>query len=426
MIASMIRQMWNERKANVLILLELLVVFSCLLYAADYLYVKYKEYKQPLGFDISHVYKVWLGVVPETSADYDTTVVHTTNGIDDFFTIIDRLEKDSRVETVGYTSGNHFHYMYFNRFATFHGKGLKRYGYVRDVDPSYFRVFKVKTADGQSWEKLEKTLENNGIVVTSSVAKAYYGSPVEGRGKEIWITDQGDSDSTAYHIGEVCEFQRYHEFCPFDYAYYRNLGGRDELKKYGIEILSGNINLFVRMKPSADKPELMQQFRKDMEQQLRLGNIYLSDIIPMSYYREEILRSTFDDIRIYAVGVSFLLFNVLLGIVGTFWFRARQRIPEIGLRMAVGASRSVIFSWLVIEGVILLVVAALPSALVYMNMAHLDILVQTSMWWLSPWERFAHSFIITLLLLLVMIIVGISFPAHQAARLNPTDALKDE
>ena len=48
-------------------------VFSCLLYAADYLYVKYKEYKQPLGFDISHVYKVWLGVVPETSADYDTT-----------------------------------------------------------------------------------------------------------------------------------------------------------------------------------------------------------------------------------------------------------------------------------------------------------------------------------------------------------------
>ena len=89
MIASMIRQMWNERKANVLILLELLVVFSCLLYAADYLYVKYKEYKQPLGFDISHVYKVWLGVVPETSADYDTTAVHTTNGMDDFFTIID-------------------------------------------------------------------------------------------------------------------------------------------------------------------------------------------------------------------------------------------------------------------------------------------------------------------------------------------------
>lgn len=425
MIASMIRQMWNERKANVLILLELLVVFSCLLYAADYLYVKYKEYKQPLGFDISHVYKVWLGVVPETSADYDTTAVHTTNGMDDFFTIIDRLEKDSRVETVGYTSGNHFHYMYFNRFATFHGKGLKRYGYVRDVDPSYFRVFKVKTADGQSWEKLEKTLENNGIVVTSSVAKAYYGSPVEGRGKDIWITNQGDADSIVYHIGEVCEPQRYQEFSSYDYAYYRNLGGRDELKKYGIEILSGNINLFVRMKPSVDKPELMQQFRKDMEQQLRLGNIYLSDVTPMSYYREEVLRSALDNIRLYVVGVCFLLFNVLLGVVGTFWFRARQRIPEIGLRMAVGASTSVIFIQLIGEGLMLLAVVTLPALLIYANLAQLDVLTATSMD-LSMVDRLVYSFLMAFLTLAMMIVAGIVFPAKQAARLNPTEALKDE
>lgn len=418
--------MWNERKANVLIFLELLVVFICLLYASDYLYVRYREYKQPLGFDISHVYKVWLGTVSETSADYDTTTVHSSKGMEDFFTIINRLEKDSRVESVCYTGGNHWHYMFMNQFATFHGIEMPRYGFVRDVDPSYFRVFRVKTADGQSWEKLERALGNNQIVVTATVAETYFGKAIEGRGKEIWISDQGDTDSTAYRIGEVCEFQRYHEFSSFDYAYYRNLGGRDELMKYGIDIISGYLNLFVRMKPSADNAETMRQFQKDMERQLRLGNVYMSEVTPMSYYRNQTLRSAFDEIRIYAVGVSFLLFNVLLGIVGTFWFRSRQRIPEIGLRMAVGASRSEVFSWLVIEGVILLVVAALPAALVYMNMAHLDILVQTSMKDLSLWDRFAHSFIITLLLLLIMIITGISFPARQAARLNPTDALKDE
>lgn len=425
MIASMIRQMWNERKANVLILLELLVVFSCLLYAADYLYVKYKEYKQPLGFDISHVYKVWLGVVPETSADYDTTAVHTTNGMDDFFTIVDRLEKDSRVETVGYTSGNHFHYMYFNRFATFHGIKMQRYGFVRDVDPSYFRVFKVKTADGQSWEKLENALRNNQIVVTATVAERYFGKATEGRGKDIWITNQGDADSIVYHIGEVCEPQRYQEFSSYDYAYYRNLGGRDELKKYGIEILSGNINLFVRMKPSADKPELMQQFRKDIEQQLRLGNIYLSDVTPMSYYREEVLRSVLDNIRLYVVAVCFLLFNVLLGVVGTFWFRARQRIPEIGLRMAVGASRTVIFIQLVGEGLMLLAVVTLPAVLIYVNLGQLDVLTTTSMD-LSMIDRLVHSFLIASLTLAMMIVAGIVFPAKQAARLNPTEALKDE
>lgn len=424
MIASMIRQMWNERKANVLILLELLVVFSCLLYAADYLYVKYKEYKQPLGFDISHVYKVWLGVVPETSADYDATDTHTTHGMTDFYTIYDRLAKDPRVESVCYTGGNHFHYMYFNQFATFHGKGLKRYGYVRDVDPSYFRVFKVKTADGQSWEKLEKTLENNGIVVTSSVAKAYYGSPVEGRGKEIWITDQGYADSVAYRIGEVCEPQRYSEFSSYDYAYYRNLGGRDELMQYDVNTAT-YLNLFIRMKPSANKPELMQQFRKDMEQQLRLGNIYLSDVTPMSYYREEMLRSVLDNIRLYVVAVCFLLFNVLLGVVGTFWFRARQRIPEIGLRMAVGASRTVIFIQLIGEGLMLLAVVTLPALLIYVNLGQLDVLTATSMD-LPMIDRLVHSFLMAFLTLAMMIVAGIIFPAKQAARLNPTEALKDE
>ena len=179
------------------------------------------------------------------------------------------------------------------------------------------------------------------------------------------------------------------------------------------------------MKPSADKPELMQQFKKDMERQLRLGNIYLSDVTPMSYYREEVLRSVLDNIRLYVVAVCFLLFNVLLGVVGTFWFRARQRIPEIGLRMAVGASRTVIFIQLIGEGLMLLAVVTLPAVLIYVNLGQLDVLTTTSMD-LSMIDRLVHSFLIAFLTLAMMIVAGIIFPAKQAARLNPTEALKDE
>ena len=78
MIRMILRQIWNERRANALVFLELLVVSVCLFYTADYLYIKYKEYKRPLGFDIGHVYNVELGVVPEGSPDFDTTAVHTS------------------------------------------------------------------------------------------------------------------------------------------------------------------------------------------------------------------------------------------------------------------------------------------------------------------------------------------------------------
>ena len=40
MIRMILRQIWNERRANALVYLELLVVSVCLFYTADYLYIK--------------------------------------------------------------------------------------------------------------------------------------------------------------------------------------------------------------------------------------------------------------------------------------------------------------------------------------------------------------------------------------------------
>ena len=424
MIRMILRQIWNERRANALVFLELLVVSVCLFYTADYLYIKYKEYKRPLGFDIGHVYNVELGVVPEGSPDFDTTAVHTSGAVADFLTIIERLSTDPRVESVCYTH-NHFHYRYWNQFASFHGIDMQRVGFVRFVDPNYFRVFKVRSFNSQSSESLERAIRENQIVVTGTVAEAYEDEPLALRGQEIWITDQGSSDSVAYRVGAVCEPQRYREFSPFDYAYYKHLDMSDaEYNQAGLD-LPRYLFLFIRVKPAADGATFVQDFKKDMEQRLRLGNIYLKEVKPMSYYREEILRTAFDNIRLYTVGALFLLCNVLLGIIGTFWFRTRQRTPEIGLRMAIGASKRSIFFQILLEAFILLMLAFVPAVLIYGNMSYLDVLVATSMR-ISPFVRFGWSLLLAWLALVVMIVVGIAFPASQAARLRPTEALREE
>lgn len=65
MLRMIFIQLWNERKTNVLIYLELAIVSVFLWYAADALLVNYKSYSRPLGFDISHVYYVELATVPQ-------------------------------------------------------------------------------------------------------------------------------------------------------------------------------------------------------------------------------------------------------------------------------------------------------------------------------------------------------------------------
>ena len=169
MIRLILRQIWNERRANALVFLELLVVSVCLFYAADYLYIRYKEYKRPLGFDIEHVYNVALGVVPEGSADFDTTAIHTSGAAADFLTIIERLSTDPRVESVCYTY-SHFHYKFWNRYASFHGIDMRRVGFVRCVDPNYFRVFKVRSFDDQSSKPLERAIcETSSVCVRRDI-----------------------------------------------------------------------------------------------------------------------------------------------------------------------------------------------------------------------------------------------------------------
>ena len=57
MYKMILKQLWNERKGNLFIWLEMLVVSIFLWYAADALFVMYRLYSQPFGFNIEHTYR---------------------------------------------------------------------------------------------------------------------------------------------------------------------------------------------------------------------------------------------------------------------------------------------------------------------------------------------------------------------------------
>ena len=60
--------------------------------------------------------------------------------------------------------------------------------------------------------------------------------------------------------------------------------------------------------------------------------------------------------------MGFLLLNIFLGLLGTFWFRTQQRKGEMALMMAVGGSKQSVFFRLLSEGWLMLL---LVTPLVY-------------------------------------------------------------
>lgn len=119
----------------------------------------------------------------------------------------------------------------------------------------------------------------------------------------------------------------------------------------------------------------------------------------------------------------FLLINILLGIIGTFWLRTQHRRAELGLRIATGSTRMQLWFRLNNEGLLLLTLAALPAAVICYNIGYLDLTEGYMDWGVV---RFLITFFVPYLLMGLMILIGIWFPARQAIRIQPAEALREE
>lgn len=60
----------NERRQNIGLWIELLIVALSLWYIVDNVYVTLNNYYKPLGFDTEHTYIIRLGLLNESSYEY--------------------------------------------------------------------------------------------------------------------------------------------------------------------------------------------------------------------------------------------------------------------------------------------------------------------------------------------------------------------
>ena len=126
---------------------------------------------------------------------------------------------------------------------------------------------------------------------------------------------------------------------------------------------------------------------------------------------------------VYAVA-AFFLFNVFLCVCATFWYRTRKRRCEIALRMALGSSRLRVMQYFLLEGLVLLILAVIPALVISCNIQLADLTVHTLVD--VSTLRFVECFAGAFLLMVLMIVMGIWYPARRAMKIQPAEALHDE
>lgn len=412
MTKKLLTQIKNEWLSNLWLALELLVVSVVMWYVVDYLYTRAATYLEPRGFNIEHCYLIEMGELTPKSPDYvpdkSRQDTHT-----DIAELLERLRRRPEVEAVS-LSQNSYPYNGSNSTDQVCFDTLRSPGWTirRMVTPDFLRVFRYHGARGETPEQLAEMLERGDFLASNNIYDKYDRKLTEFVGKRFKLF--GDTTRT-YQLGAALQDVRYHDYdqARFSYCFL-----------YKQSFFNTDLELCVRVREEQDT-DFIRRLKADSESQLRVGNIFISEVRSFKEIRRNFQQAWTNDIRNYATGMGFLLLNIFLGLFGTFWFRTQQRRSEIALHKAHGATDCAIFSRLLMEGMLLLILVTPVALVVDWNLAHMELNSWRNGTTLE-WGRLLFCAGITFGLMALMITIGIGIPARKAMKVQPAEALHDE
>ena len=410
-------QIRNEWRSNLWLALELLVVSVVMWYIIDLLYCRLATYMEPRGFDTEHCYLITMGVLTDKSPDY-TPYSDTHKQTDEVRELVERLRRRPEVEAVS-LSQNSYPYNGSNGSAevdydTLHAP---RWTIRRIVTPDFVRVFRYRGTRGETPEQLAEILERGDFLASDNLYRKYDVPMTSLVGQEFTLFD----DSTwIVRLGAALQNVRYDDFSQARSSYSMVYN----MNQWGDEWISADLELCVRVRADRDR-NFMENLKADSEKQFRIGNLYISDIKSFKDIRHSFQQGETSEMRNLVVGMGFLLLNIFLGLLGTFWFRTQQRRGEIALHKAMGATDGAVFGRLMSEGMFLLLIVTVPAVIIDVLLAHFELNSWRNGTTLE-WPRLAFCVAATFVLIAAMIGIGIGLPARRAMRVQPAEALHDE
>lgn len=410
-------QIRNEWRSNLWLALELLVVSVVMWYIIDLLYCQLATYLEPRGFNTEHCYLVKMGVLTDKSSDY-TPYSDTHKMSDEIRELVERLRHRPEVEAVS-LSQNSYPYNGSNSGADVVYDTLHAPSWTirRLVTPDFMRVFRYRGTRGETPEQLAALLEQGDFLVSDNLYSYKNISMTSLVGKNFHLFD--DTVKT-YRLGAALQNVRYSDYeqARFCYSMVYNLNLLPD------EWIYANSELCIRVHADRDK-NFIENLKADSETQFRVGNLYISEVRSFIDIRRNYQQSYANQLRNYIVGMGFLLLNIFLGLLGTFWFRTQQRRAEIALHKAMGATDSAVFSRLMCEGMFLLLVVTVPAVIVDIILSYNEL----NSWHNGTtleWSRLLLCCVITFIFIALMICIGIGIPARRAMKVQPAEALHDE
>ena len=419
MVKKLIKQIYNERSSNIGLLLELLIVSVVLWYVVDNLYCRYATYTQPMGIDIEHCYSVTLGELKPEAKGYVTYTNKDEERHADVWNLLNRISHRQEVEAAAVASFNSVPYSLGNSNTVFSYDSLRQGVRRLEASSDYFRVFRIRGGRGEKPEELAELMETGQFMLSANVLDQYDLDVTSLIGKDNFhLYGRHDRNDRLSGTFQPIRMNEYVELNSDDSKVIFFTMGQSAL-------YLGDSDCFVVRVRAEQDHDFVEQLTADAAKDLKEGNIYISNVQSIKEMKRVRLQEKDQETMLFVFGMGFLLLNIFLGLLGTFWFRTQQRKCEIALHLVHGATRRDVCCRLLCEGLYLVALVTPLAVIIDLNVAYNELNAIYDGAYLEL-GRFLICIGISAVSIVVMMFVGIWIPARKAMQIQPAEALHGE
>jgi len=333
MTRHLVRLIWNRKRQNLLLTIEILcsflVLFVVILIGLNFSVNASKT----LGFDTDRVWSVDVGRPPSPNARADEAAAKAAEAREreTFQRLLVAARELPQIEiaAVAFTAP-YINASWESGLELADGRKID-YLYNR-VGDDFTRVFSMPIEAGRGFSREDDAAADDPVLINVAMARTVFGdaNPV---GKII--PRKPDADAAPDREPEKPQ---------------RVVGVIEDFRQHGIYSMPGNVlfdrlridapghgvpdRLLIRVKPgtsAAFEPILIRRLQRESAD-------WSFDVSTMDKLREQSVKTYTIPLAVLAVLAGFLLLMVMLGLSGVVWQSVTQRLREFGLRRAAGAS----------------------------------------------------------------------------------------
>jgi putative ABC transport system permease protein len=409
MISHYLKLIWNRRRSNLLIMVEIflsfLVVFGvmtlCLRYA--------DSYRRPLGFSRQDVWAVSIDLRTlereGLGADVPAGVFDTYR---EMLSAVRELPEVVDVAGASCTPYGHSHWTSGSTFGAWH----LRYG-VSEATDRFANVLGLEITRGRWFDSRDDGARWMPVVINERLAREIFGAkdPVGNA-----IPQEKSSDGTLARekrvVGVVRDYRQDGELpgarAPENYLFQRH-DLMDVTRR-------PPQNLLVKLRPGTRavfEEKLMRRLQE-------VARDWSFEVQTLDNLREDWLEITLAPLVAFGVVAAFLILMVGMGLTGVLWQTVTQRTREVGLRRAKGATIVDIRAQILGELVVMTSVAVLAGVAVVVQFPLLKLVD------FVPATVYAASLVVSAASIYLLTVACAWYPSRMATGIQPAEALRYE